>query len=628
MNLNLTTICIGFSNEADIHGGTYVGSYTWFFAAAVTAGRQKRSPKRLLQYNLHARAEFTQHRITWRADANDDDDSGSGSGGIGEWVRSLRGGDAVQIIPMAQWPAWVNYVGEASIEMRARRRAVAVAIPTTTTVPMSCTPSPASTRHCMYRPLREGEIRLVVLDGASSTADDAENEMTEPVVCELVYAQLADAMTPYEALSYCWGDPRERGVLRVRVASGDTWELSATTSLLAALRRLRRIGEERTRTLWVDAVCINQEDLGERASQVRLMREIYARAESVVVWVGDGEDEKTSRAIATVEAIRARYEASSASAGGTGAECDQWPEDDIHFPIRERHEATHLFIEAWSLFERPWFRRTWVVQEVFNTRSATVHCGRDTLPWKMVLRVQRCMNLQGMMANLAHKAFIPPLLEDIFTARAEGLIGMPILDVLIKGLDLDATDPRDKIFAMLQFGRETSTGRLDRPEDVDDLAVDYSRSVAEVFARFTSWWIREHNSLAILSAIQALEGRTWMQTSLDRDPSDPTASSLPTTRLPSWAWGYQGNSNWAVGLLGFVSNPPYAASGSSIPDISNIASSPSWRQLRLGGAKISTIASISRYPYFDTAGKHGSEALHRAYVRLFDPLNIAGKWAD
>ena len=92
------------------------------------------------------------------------------------------------------------------------------------------------------------------------------------------------------------------------------------------------------------------------------------------------------------------------------------------------------------------------------------------------------------MANLAHKAFIPPLLEDIFTARAEGLTGMPILD---------------------------------------------------------------------------------------RDPSDPTASSLPTPRLPSWAWGYQGSSRLAVGLLGFVDNPPYAASGSSIPDISNItASSP------------------------------------------------------
>ena len=66
----------------------------------------------------------------------------------------------------------------------------------------------------------------------------------------VVYAQLADAMPPYEALSYSVGDPGERGVLRVRVAGGDTWELSATTSLLAALRRLRRIGgEERTRTL-------------------------------------------------------------------------------------------------------------------------------------------------------------------------------------------------------------------------------------------------------------------------------------------------------------------------------------------------------------------------------------------
>ncbi|KAK5654659.1 hypothetical protein OQA88_6982 [Cercophora sp. LCS_1] len=575
------------SSEARIYGGTYHGSYTWFFAAAVTAGRQKRVPKRLLQYNVHAKAEFTRHKITWGAD--DPADSG-----IADWVRSLRGGDAVQVIPMAQWPAWVNYVGEASMEMHARR---AVAMGPPPSVSMS---APASAPY--YRPLQQSEIRLIALDGASGAED-------EPVACELVCAQLADAM-PYEALSYCWGNPRETGVLNVRVA-GDTWEFPATTALLAALSRLRHKGI--SRTLWVDAVCINQDDLEERANQVRLMREIYARASSVVVWVGDG-DENTSRTIATIEATRARYEAGGASAGGP----DRCSEKDVHYPIRERHEAAHLFIEAWSLFERPWFRRTWVVQEVFNARSAAVYCGRDILPWHAVLRVQRCMNLQGMMANLAHKAFIPPLMEDIFKAKAEGLSGMPILHVLIKGLDLDATDPRDKIFAMLQFGRETC--QLNQPKD--DLAIDYSRSVAEVFARFTKWWILEHQNLAILSAIQALEGRTWMQTSLDPDPA-----ALHAPRLPSWAWGYQGRSNWAVGLLGFV-DPPYLASGSSVPAIDIMASSPSWHQLRLGGAKISTIASICHYPYFATIGTHGSEALHRAYVRLFDPLNIAGKWAD
>ncbi|KAM7213113.1 HET domain containing protein [Rhypophila decipiens] len=580
----------GFSHNAHIHGGTYIASYTWFFVSAVTAGRQKRVPKRVLQYNVHAKAEFTQHEITWRADDLVDS-------GIAEWVRSLRGGDAVQVIPMAQWLGWVNYVGGASIEMHARRAVPLVPHPMASIMSRS---TPAGTRY--YRPLQEGEIRLIVLDEASGTG-------IEPVVCELVYAQLAGPV-PYEALSYCWGDPRERGVLDVRVA-GNTWELSATTTLLAALRRLRRKGIKRT--LWVDAVCINQDDLEERANQVRLMREIYTTASSVVVWVGEG-DEKTSQTFATIKAIQARYEAGGTSAG----DIDHCSKDDIHYLIQERHEDTPSFIEAWSLFERPWFRRTWVVQEVFNARSATVYCGRDVLPWKEVLRVQRCMDLRGMMANSAHKVFMPPLLEVIFKAKADGLSGMPILNVLIKGLDLDATDPRDKIFAMLQFGVETCQPSIPN----DDLAIDYSRSVAEVFARFTKWWIQEHNSLAILSAIQALEGRTWMQTSLDQDP---TASPAPG--LASWAWGYQGRSNWAVGLLGFV-DPPYSASGCTIPDANITSSSPSWHQLPLSGTNISTIASISHYPYFDTIGKHGSEALHRAYVRLFDPLNIAGKWGD
>ncbi|KAH6674395.1 heterokaryon incompatibility protein-domain-containing protein, partial [Halenospora varia] len=60
---------------------------------------------------------------------------------------------------------------------------------------------------------------------------------------------------------------------------------SAFENLEAALRRLRLSGKQRT--IWIDAVCINQNDIQERQDQVSLMRQIYEQAEQVVIWLGE-----------------------------------------------------------------------------------------------------------------------------------------------------------------------------------------------------------------------------------------------------------------------------------------------------------------------------------------------------
>jgi hypothetical protein len=69
--------------------------------------------------------------------------------------------------------------------------------------------------------------------------------------------------------------------------------LKITKSLRSALFYLRKSDEPRT--LWVDAICINQNDLKERGDQVRNMGEIYSRTSRTVVWLGPG-DEETDRA--------------------------------------------------------------------------------------------------------------------------------------------------------------------------------------------------------------------------------------------------------------------------------------------------------------------------------------------
>ena len=85
---------------------------------------------------------------------------------------------------------------------------------------------------------------------------------------------------PYEAISYCWGDPND-----TREVHCDGALLHVTNSLYSALKRLRR--EDSVRVLWADAVCINQANTPEKSKQVQLMSLIYSQPSAVLVWLGD-----------------------------------------------------------------------------------------------------------------------------------------------------------------------------------------------------------------------------------------------------------------------------------------------------------------------------------------------------
>ena len=116
---------------------------------------------------------------------------------------------------------------------------------------------------------------------------------TSEVRCMLEHHSL-DTMPPFEALSYAWGSPmydedgratdttREMNFLEVTC---DGKPYVVTENLFYALRQLARSGEHDY--LWVDALCIDQTNLEEKASQILIMGDIYACANQVIVWLGN-----------------------------------------------------------------------------------------------------------------------------------------------------------------------------------------------------------------------------------------------------------------------------------------------------------------------------------------------------
>lgn len=136
----------------------------------------------------------------------------------------------------------------------------------------------------IYSDLRDErrEIRLLFLNAGHPQ---------DAIVATLMVTSLNWAheyWTPeYETLSYVWGDP-----LMTRAISLNDQPYHITENLEAALRSLRHAG--RVRILWIDALCINQNDPREREHQITLMRDIFEGCASCVVWLGD-EDEETER---------------------------------------------------------------------------------------------------------------------------------------------------------------------------------------------------------------------------------------------------------------------------------------------------------------------------------------------
>ena len=196
-----------------------------------------------------------------------------------------------------------------------------------TTLPIRLRGSP----YC-YSPISLNSTRLLFLMPSE--------DKTAPVRCRMVeyplQTQTSQGVHPYEALSYTWGSPANPQPIYV-VGSDpggdeDRW-LLVTPNLHTALLHLRDCSLERV--MWVDAVCINQNDNDEKGRQVQSMAKIYAMASCTVVWLGEAAADSDQ----ALEYIR---------------KASNWT--DFGRPPTSDDIEPAVF----ALLERSWFQRIWV----------------------------------------------------------------------------------------------------------------------------------------------------------------------------------------------------------------------------------------------------------------------------
>jgi hypothetical protein len=119
----------------------------------------------------------------------------------------------------------------------------------------------------------------------------------EIVTCKLKHISLgSDAVPFYETISYCWGSPRARNIMKVNGTL-----ISVPSSSEAAVRRMRF--SDKPRVLWIDAICIDQSSQFEKSEQVAFMSTIYSMGKQNLIYLGEDDSGFAERASNAVQSL-------------------------------------------------------------------------------------------------------------------------------------------------------------------------------------------------------------------------------------------------------------------------------------------------------------------------------------
>jgi hypothetical protein len=199
-----------------------------------------------------------------------------------------------------------------------------------------------------------------------------------PLQCKLVFSRsIVDQSLDYNALSYAWGETTKTHHI---IIEGKRLPISA--NLDRALRRVRRT--EQDLYLWVDAICINQDDAIEKEYQISMMLQIYQSARRVVVYLGEQSDHSELLPEFFDTTVRARRVFDSLDNGEENLDHEDLRSMGTLREIGEPTSNNIMWRAARAFYDRPWIMRVWVVQEVVAANELVFLCGGWELPGSVV----------------------------------------------------------------------------------------------------------------------------------------------------------------------------------------------------------------------------------------------------
>ncbi|KAK3052278.1 hypothetical protein LTR09_006488 [Extremus antarcticus] len=380
---------------------------------------------------------------------------------------------------------------------------------------------PESQAAQIYRPIGALQLRLLELQPGKA-GDPSSGQLHVANLDQSTKISLSNDShaVDYAALSYCWGDQ----VFERSIQCNGVW-YPITKNLYNALQHLRY--NTKTMLLWVDALCINQTDLAERARHIHNMLAIFSRARTVIAWLGDSAND-TQTAVRFAAMCNFKHPS---------------PQPGM-FNLCEQHQRLSL-TGTTDLLSRAWFHRLWVKQEVWAARELVFCSGHFRVSWSELKRTaERLQQLQSPLFpvkyDLLHAYRNPFIGLRRGAEPGSGLGGPHTLEdlavVLHRTAGSGCHDPRDHVYGVVGMAQVTtidmsitSDGRFmdaeqsratadqwlptskDEPtlkgwstvssEAGPFLIVDYSRSTSRVFQDVVRYIMRMDGNLNIFARL-------------------------------------------------------------------------------------------------------------------------------
>ncbi|KAJ4109647.1 hypothetical protein NW768_012083 [Fusarium equiseti] len=398
----------------------------------------------------------------------------------------------------------------------------------------------------MYQYLRWKETRFLALEPG---------KLEDPLRAFLIPAELDpdhQVAPNFEAISYAWGDASDTD--QIDIADGShlpspdlqskeltdaftTFESSPRGTLLigrnlaAALRHLRL--ESKPRLLWADAICINQQDLDERASQVLRMGDIFSQARRVIVWLGP-QASNSDLAIGSLNWMGLQCDVSDEE---SNARLHSVLLEHDHHPSLSNPSVPFPFsAEEWQaiadLLTRSWFQRLWVVQEIILANpDAIVLVGNASMGWSrfMCALTLICINEALPIITIPDNvAFIENARSASKLRQLKGHNGL--MSLLMITSQSKCSDNRDRAYSILGLLPETLKGKV---------IPDYQKSEKSAYQSLMVAYFEGYRRLDFLYFCEMASEPTWV----------PNLAALrPKTTFGREAWA-TGQSETPVQIL-------------------------------------------------------------------------------
>ena len=389
-------------------------------------------------------------------------------------------------LPWHLWQSFRKQVDKNRVHVSASRKAL-----TADSAPTEVTPY-------KYEPLGADGLRSLRLVTLLAGLPDQHE-----VECHISHYAL-DQCPPYEALSYCWGGIRDKRTIR---CNGAHFNVSA--NLRSALLNLRF--DNRSRLLWIDAICINQEDLDEKARQVSIMSHIYSHAQRTVIWLGEAAADSHLAFSLCAKLTEDRLDDLKRH-GLTPDSKDIW---GLHPQLQTRDQLLAA-AALLRLLKRPWFERMWIVQEIGIATEALVTCGRCEMDWDVLYFGWLVGATTGAVPADGQNSSATKLIALNGVRQQRKRIGeapgeeSDLLTLLMRFRYSLASDPRDKVYALYGLARVIPSS----------LTPNYYLTVTEAYKEVAIAILKTTRDLRLFSAQRA---------------NTNVANMLPTW-VPDWSY--------------------------------------------------------------------------------------------